>query len=118
MQKSNINVGVRIRPPLPREIKDKTFQKCVGSVGQRIYLSLSGKPVLIKENDEQIEGVSTFQFDRVYEMDSQTEDVYTQLIKPSVAAVAKKGINATVFAYGQTGSGKTYTMQANKDSII
>uniref|UniRef100_A0A7E4ZQY5 Kinesin motor domain-containing protein n=1 Tax=Panagrellus redivivus TaxID=6233 RepID=A0A7E4ZQY5_PANRE len=50
-----------------------------------------------------------FEFDYVYGMDSNQEDVYNSAIKDLVENTFD-GYNATVCAYGQTGSGKTFTM--------
>ena len=56
--KSFIKVAVRIRPPIPKEIKDKEYKKCLAhknnsegagpqGADSKIYISLSGKPIII-----------------------------------------------------------------------
>ena len=52
--KSFIQVGVRIRPPIPKEIKDAEYKKCLAlkdggdqPSDSKIYISLSGKPIII-----------------------------------------------------------------------
>ena len=40
---ANVEVFVRVRPPLPREIqKDGSFQNCVLANNQNVYVSLTG----------------------------------------------------------------------------
>ena len=112
--KSNIAVGIRIRPPLPREIKDGKMTSAVSSKKNRIYVSLSGKPVVVTSDQAQIEGMEAYQFDQVFDLNSTQADVYNHMVAPSVRSVVNSGINATIFAYGQTGSGKTYTMQGDE----
>ena len=110
----NITVGVRVRPPLPREIEDRVFTNCVAVErdGSKIYVNLEQKPVVISQNGEVPEGVACYAFDHCFDAGSTQEDVYTATVKPAVDAVLQ-GINATVFAYGQTGTGKTHTMQGD-----
>lgn len=59
-KKSNISVGIRIRPPLPREIKDGVMTSAVSSRKNQIYVSLSGKPVVVTEDTKQIEGMEIY----------------------------------------------------------
>ena len=51
-QSDNITVGVRVRPPLPREISNKAFNNCVAVDGtnNRIYVSLEDRPIIISQN--------------------------------------------------------------------
>ena len=51
-----------------------------------------------------------FRFDRVYDSQSTTGEIYSDIVQPIVAGVLD-GYNGTVFAYGQTSCGKTFTMQ-------
>ena len=51
-----------------------------------------------------------FEFDRVFDEDCSTEDVYRTVAAPLVPWALQHGGRATLFAYGQTGSGKTFTM--------
>lgn len=51
----------------------------------------------------------TFTFDRVFDSESQQEQVFDYSLRQTVDDLMK-GYNGTVLAYGQTGSGKSYTM--------
>mmetsp|Transcript_10335 Transcript_10335/g.42035 ORF Transcript_10335/g.42035 Transcript_10335/m.42035 type:complete len:1050 (+) Transcript_10335:47-3196(+) len=58
----------------------------------------------------------TFHFDKVLDMGTSQEDMFSQ-VQPFVEnAIA--GYNCTVFAYGQTGAGKTHTMMGSTDHGI
>ena len=51
---SNIQVAVRVSPPLPREISDGQMYNCVavGSLKnncQQVFVSLNNQPVIISE---------------------------------------------------------------------
>ena len=50
-----------------------------------------------------------FQFDRVFDQDSQQQELFETCTKNLVLGCFQ-GYNATILAYGQTGSGKTHTM--------
>ena len=54
-------------------------------------------------------GANKFDYDRVFDVDSNQAQLYEHAVKPIVLAVMD-GFNGTVFAYGQTSSGKTHTM--------
>ena len=72
-QTSNIKVAIRVRPPLPREIKDGKFTKSVAcSKGNKIHISLSGEPILIDGSQESsnTKGLATYTFDSVFDGDS------------------------------------------------
>ena len=114
---NNINVGIRVRPPLPREIKDGKFTKSIACTkGNKIHITLSGEPIVIAGDQDSgnTKGLTTYTFDRVFDGDSTQDAIYTGMIEPSVKSVVNDGFNATVFAYGQTGSGKTFTMQGDE----
>ena len=49
--KANIKVGIRIRPPLPREIKDGKLTTAIANNNNKIYVSLNGKPVVVSSDD-------------------------------------------------------------------
>lgn len=55
-------------------------------------------------------GTNKFNFDAVFDMESQQKEVYDYAARPIIDSVIE-GFNGTVFAYGQTSSGKTHTMQ-------
>lgn len=50
-----------------------------------------------------------FVFDRLFDVDTQQEEVYEHTTRPLLDSVLD-GFNATVFAYGATGCGKTHTI--------
>lgn len=56
-------------------------------------------------------------FDRVFDINSTQEEVYTHSAKPLVQEFLQ-GYNCTIFAYGQTGSGKTHTILGPKDGVL
>ena len=110
MVKQNIKVYIRVRPPLPREIKDGIFENCVLASEKKIYVSLTVQPLVIDKESDSIPGVAIYSYDKVFDYSSTQEDIYSEAVDKSVKSVVQEGLNATLFAYGQTGSGKTYTM--------
>ncbi|CAE1307878.1 CENPE [Acanthosepion pharaonis] len=100
----NIQVAIRLRPLNEREIK-------------------SGKSLAWKTPDQKtifyIDNKATDQkyvFDRVYDCEESTYDIYEETVKDIVLA-GIDGFNGTIFAYGQTSSGKTYTMSGTKNQM-
>lgn len=59
----------------------------------------------------------SFNFDRVFGVNSKQVDVYKVVAAPLVEEVLA-GYNCTVFAYGQTGTGKTFTMEGERHDDI
>lgn len=57
-----------------------------------------------------------FYYDKVFGMESNNREVYSELVAP-VVKKALDGYNGTVFAYGMTGSGKTYSMQGESNEM-
>ena len=94
MQK--LNVAVRIRPLLPRDIgKDP------------VVYSDSSNSVRLTDMTKHLK----FKYPQVFSGEDQ-EEVFKYL-EGAVDKVVN-GFNSTIFAYGQTGSGKTYTMFGKK----
>lgn len=56
---------------------------------------------------------TAFKFDKIFDEDSTTRDVYDYAGKDLISGVVD-GRNASIFAYGQTSSGKTHTMQGSR----
>ncbi|KAF9596555.1 hypothetical protein IFM89_012286 [Coptis chinensis] len=90
---------------------------------ERIYVTVRPRPLSTEDaksspwrisgNSISISNQSTkFDFDRIFEEDCKTEEVYEARTKDIVSA-AVRGFNGTVFAYGQTNSGKTHTMRGS-----
>ena len=100
-QRANITVGVRVRPPLPRELENASFNNCVAVDGlnSRIFVSLLDQPVVLSQSGQVPEGVAGYTFDHCFNADASQEQVYNATVRPSVEAVIQ-GYNATVFAYG------------------
>ena len=117
-RKDNITVGVRVRPPLPRELANKKFTDCVAvdDENSRVFVSLQDEPVVISKQSNNVpDGVAAYNFDHCFGPASTQEGVFTATVRPAVDAVLD-GFNATVFAYGQTGTGKTYSMQGTNEN--
>lgn len=55
------------------------------------------------------ENKTTFTFDRVFDADTDQQEIYQYSISQTVGDFLN-GYNGTILAYGQTGSGKSYTM--------
>ncbi|XP_065661910.1 uncharacterized protein LOC101241452 isoform X14 [Hydra vulgaris] len=98
MDTTNIQVGIRIRPLIRREIQ--TNQAC--------YWNADNKRIYSTEKE--------YHFDEVFDSTSSTENIYNILGKPLVEN-AMRGINGTLFAYGQTASGKTHTILGDVNEL-
>ena len=99
-------VCVRKRPIMQHEVTNSELD-CV---------TACNPCAVVHETKMKVDGITKcleshqFEFDRVFDEDCTTEDVYSTVASPIVPWVLAKGGRATVFAYGQTGSGKTFTM--------
>ncbi|XP_047519330.1 kinesin-related protein 4-like isoform X2 [Pieris napi] len=100
----NIKVVVKVRPLIPREIEDKLFYQWRVKNTTLYQIDQNGRDC-----------GQNFTFDKVYDKDAKTSEVYNDIAKPIVEA-AIAGINGTIFAYGQTSSGKTHTMTGTDES--
>ena len=97
----NVRVICRCRPENHIELS-RGGSKCVQFYGDR--------PGAIEVTVD--ECASTFNFDRMFDMESTQQEVFENTVFPLISDVMS-GYNATVFAYGQTGTGKTHTMEGN-----
>ncbi|KAL9411491.1 hypothetical protein AB3S75_045150 [Citrus x aurantiifolia] len=88
-----IHVTVRARPLSPEDAKSSPWR-------------IMGNSIFIPNHS------SKFEFDRIFDQDCKTLEVYEARTRDIVAA-AVRGFNGTVFAYGQTNSGKTHTMRGS-----
>ena len=98
----NITVGVRVRPPLAREIEGQQFTNCVAvdKKNSRILVSKVDRPVVMPKNGLDVpEGVDAYTFDHCFGPESTQESIFEGAVEPAVNSVLK-GYNATVFAYG------------------
>lgn len=99
---SNVQVSVRIRPLLPKELS-LVQQSCITSANaqQRVLRTSDGK---------------TFQFDHIFLPESSQIHTYDNIVAPLIEGLFH-GLNATIFAFGQTGSGKTHTMGTSEGHL-
>ncbi|CAH2091737.1 unnamed protein product [Euphydryas editha] len=100
----NIKVVVKVRPLIPREIDDQLGYQWRVNNNTLYQIDQNGRDC-----------GPCYTFDKVYNKDTNTCDVYNDIAKPIVEA-ATAGFNGTIFAYGQTSSGKTYTMTGTKNA--
>ncbi|CAB4068756.1 CENPE [Lepeophtheirus salmonis] len=94
----SVQVGIRIRSLIPREIKAKKEIKW-----------LSGEDMIWSDDKKK-----SYRFDQVFDANSRNEDIFSQLCT-NIIHSAFRGFNGTIFAYGQTSSGKTHTMMGDED---
>jgi kinesin family member 2/24 len=108
---SNINIAIRKRPILQREVARKDWDS----------ITCLHPLTLVHQCSTKVDGISKFlsttefSFDHSFDEKDTNDSVYRNTAKPLIPFVLAGG-NATVFAYGQTGSGKTYTMTAIQES--
>lgn len=98
----NVIVACRVRPLNKAEIQKGS--KCC------LDFAPDGKNIAINMTSEVGEKQNKFNFDRVFDMQSNQKEVYDLCARPIIDSVLE-GFNGTIFAYGQTSSGKTHTMQ-------
>ena len=90
----SIRAYVRIKPARSEEAEDVSIEK------------IDENKVLMKDSNE------TFEFERVFGMDSVNSKVFEEVIESNWDSLGK-GIKMAVFTYGQTSSGKTHTMKGD-----
>lgn len=117
IQESNINVSIKIRPVLERELNNKLFNQCLTVKDNEIYVIKSNKTLSIsKSNDNNNNSlVKSFKFDKIFDQDTTQEEVFNSIGIECIKHI-NRNFNSTIFAYGQTGSGKTYTIEGKKHS--
>lgn len=106
----NVKVVIRMRHLNEAESAADTGQ------AWKVYDEYNTVKQLKNEDDESVDtrkGRTLFTFDKVFDGNSTTDEVYNSLGKDLIQGVLL-GINASVFAYGQTSSGKTFTMQGSR----
>ncbi|GBF92416.1 hypothetical protein Rsub_04520 [Raphidocelis subcapitata] len=119
----NFKVVVRVRPPLPRELRGFRPYECTVmvepsnqgliTISENLQAAMSGATVA----DGMLYATYRFTFDHVYDQDSSQEDVYNQSARQLVHSTLQ-GYNAAIIAYGQTGTGKTYTMEGDLEGPL
>ena len=107
VEKSNLVVAVRVRPPSSKEEQDKEMKSVV---------SIKDNEVSVLTDYGQ---THNFTYDHCFASSdahhlqyAEQEKVYNDLAKPLLAK-AFEGFNTCLFAYGQTGSGKSYSIMGN-----
>jgi hypothetical protein len=101
-QSERVLVSIRVRPLNARELSQSS------ALAWRVD---SGNALVRLDSEGRSLQAGTATFDRVFEPDATSQEVYDASAKQIVQSVIE-GVNGTVFAYGQTSSGKTFTMQA------
>ncbi|PNH10079.1 Kinesin-like protein KIF27, partial [Tetrabaena socialis] len=91
-----VQVLVRVRPPLPRELMYDSSVDVRPPYDVKVY------------NDTQ---EFSGRYNCVFGEDTPQAEVYEKV--RDCVPLALAGYNSTVFAYGQTGTGKTYTMMGD-----
>jgi len=102
-----ITVAIRMRPLNKTEGEKQRVWKVLPKYNSVTQTTSTGKPL-----SERVTGRTYFAFDKVFEENVDTNQVYDDVAKGIVSSVVN-GLNGTIFAYGQTSSGKTYTMQGS-----
>ncbi|XP_044000850.1 kinesin-like protein KIN-7L, chloroplastic, partial [Aphidius gifuensis] len=97
MSDENVQVVVKMRPLIQREIK-----KCLP-----IQWAVDGNTIYQKD------GKINYQFDNIFNIDSKNQDIFISTVQPIINEFLS-GINCTILTYGQTSSGKTHTMIGSK----
>lgn len=106
---AKIYAMVRIKP-LPLNIKNNV-----------INLNMTRDELIFNEkkiayNLEKICKQHIFNFDKIYNHKSKTDDIFNDIGIQIVDNFFKK-INSTIFVFGQTGTGKTHTIMGNKEYV-
>lgn len=92
-----ITVAVRIRPLLQSEL-DQGVAPSLNVLGRQELQDHQGR---------------SYVFDRVFDPDTRTEEVF-ETLGEEVVLGALEGFSGCIFCYGHTGSGKTFTMHGNR----
>mmetsp|Transcript_34983 Transcript_34983/g.69516 ORF Transcript_34983/g.69516 Transcript_34983/m.69516 type:complete len:744 (+) Transcript_34983:63-2294(+) len=114
-----VSVFARVRPPLPREIVNDVFTRCLGvpqgNPSSTVVVTKTDAPVLLNigEVAAKNSGLKTFSLDEVLEETASNADVYKSTLQSLVSGVTRDGVNGCLFCYGQSGSGKTHTVQGD-----
>ncbi|KAG7387683.1 hypothetical protein PHYPSEUDO_013810 [Phytophthora pseudosyringae] len=104
---AGIKVFCRLRQQNQLEKREEAVQ-CTTVVG--------GRTMFLRNERCEVDEIRCT-FDRVFDVHSTQEEVYTHTAKPLVHEFLQ-GYNCTIFAYGQTGSGKTHTILGPKDGVL
>ena len=91
--RGNVQVVCRVRPFNKKE-KEKGVVQC-------LEFNPDKQKIAIKMSSESSSafGLNKFEFDRVFDMQSQQKEVYDHAARPIIDSVLE-GFNGTIFAYG------------------
>lgn len=109
-----MTVAIRMRPLLEDTTDSENIKKGKKTDKRAWNLEKTGPfdTLTQKGTARKVDGKTVFNFDTIFNEDTQTPLVYKSIARPMVQSVLD-GKHATIFAYGQTGSGKTFTMQGD-----
>ena len=115
MEKTNVEVSIRMRPMNDREIKE----------GEQLMWRMSSNEIVVKSEElaemkQKYPNVrlptygtaQSFQFNNCFGPSTTSKQIFDSVAE-NVIDEALEGYNGTIFAYGQTGSGKTFTMMGD-----
>nr|XP_022901212.1 kinesin-like protein KIN-7I [Onthophagus taurus] len=97
MSGDNVEVVIRVRPLITREVNNRD------KVKWQVHNNI------ISPIDPADSRSDVYQFDHIFDTDSTNEEVYDSVVAPLVLTCVE-GYHCTIFTYGQTSSGKTHTM--------
>lgn len=108
-----IRVAIRLRPSTtlmsPGGCSDNSIRfEFPDSLTDKRLISLFGKAEKSLDGMKVRRAEHSYEFDRVYPMDSTQQDVWNDVSE--LVQSALDGYRVCIFAYGQTASGKTHTM--------
>lgn len=114
--KNKINVSVRVRPAVKREMTTNTFNQCLAVKNNSIYITKLEKTISIDENSVNNNNkLMSYNFSSVFDQTISQNEIFMSIGIKNINSFLN-GYNSTIFAYGQTGSGKTYTIEGSKYS--
>ena len=108
-----VKVAIRIRPLADHNDP----QRVEGRAWKASREKNSIVEILSTRKKSRFQTAHELEYDKVFGENSETIDIYNELVGEIVDSVANEGVNGTVFSYGQTGSGKTFTMRGVDNEI-
>ncbi|KAJ3295972.1 Kinesin-like protein kif3a [Rhizoclosmatium sp. JEL0117] len=113
-----VKVIVRIRNANPAgPAASRPVTPDIGADGQpSVCLTKTGTNKIDIVDPTGEKGSKPFNFDVVFGMEAQQEEVYGVAVEPLIRKCLE-GYNGCIFAYGQTAAGKTHTMQGPANKI-
>lgn len=107
-----VRVAIRVKPLAGRGDAGRAWR----AMTDRNSIVEIGQKYSTPRNRRRGSGDLEYVYDEVFEEQTNTCQIYSDIVSDMVHSVTKEGRNGTVFAYGQTSSGKTFTMQGCDDS--